>query len=176
LHPVTTTASKTREWRHPIDELVLSVRPLLGRRIVRYALVGGIGIPINVLAYALFRLLLGVRLDPLDSALAFEVSTTINFVLNQLFTYSDQKHLRGWDWPRRALTAQAASLSALALSWAIAQGIKYVLEGQGHHEGYIPYLAQAMGIVAVFVYNFSIANRFVFRPASPTRVTPPPPA
>ena len=28
-----------------------------------------------------------------------------------------------------------------------------------------PYLAQATGIVCAFFYNFTIANRFVFRPA-----------
>ena len=41
-------------------------------------------------------------------------------MLNQIFTYSDQKHLRGWDWPKRALKAQMTSLSALAISFIAA--------------------------------------------------------
>jgi len=137
----------------------------LRRRIVRYGLVGGVGIPINLLMYALLRHLLGVRLDLLASAGAFEVSTSINFVLNQLFTYSEQRHLRGWDWPKRALAAQAASATSLALAYVIAQGLKYALHVN-------PYVAQTGGIVCAFFYGFTIANRFVFRPA-PTSTAPP---
>lgn len=125
---------------------------------MRYALVGGIGIPVNLLALALFLHLLGERLFPLASACAFEVSTTINFVLNQLYTYGDQKHLRGWGWPKRALKAQLASLSALAIAYVAALVLKY-----GLHVN--PYLANTCGIASAFFYNFAIANHFVFRPA-----------
>ena len=138
--------------------IVAYAQGVLRRRIVRYALVGGIGIPVNLLALALFLHLVGERLYPLASACAFEVSTTVNFVLNQLYTYGEQKHLRGWQWPRRALKAQMASLSALAIAWAIALALTY-----GVHLS--PYLANATGIVCAFFYNFTIANRFVFRPA-----------
>src|ERR671935_2727822 len=107
--------------------IVAYAQGVLRWRIVRYALVGGLGIPVNLLALALFLHLLGDRLYPLASACAFEVSTTVNFVLNQLYTYGEQKHLRGWEWPRRALTAQMASLSAPAMARAIALGLKYGL-------------------------------------------------
>lgn len=134
---------------------------LIRMRIVRYAMVGGIGIPVNLLALAVFMHLMGDQLYPLASACAFEVSTTVNFVLNQLFTYSDQKHLRGWDWPKRALKAQMTSLSALGLSFIIALVLKY-----GLHVS--PYIANALGIIVVFFYNFAISNRLVFRPAPVT--------
>ncbi len=140
--------------------IIVYAQRLLRRRIVRYALVGGIGIPVNLLALAIFLHLFGDGLYPLASACAFEVSTTVNFVLNQLFTYSEQKHLRGWDWPKRALKAQATSLSALAMTWAIGLALKYGLHAN-------PYLANAVGIVCSFAYNFTISNRFVFRPAPP---------
>lgn len=138
------------------------IKRLLAVRIVRYALVGGVGIPVNLLALAVFLHLMGDRLFPLASACSFEVSTTINFVLNQLFTYSDQKHLRGWDWPKRALKAQLTSLSALALSYVIVLALKY-----GLHLN--PYMAQASGIIGSFFYNFAISNRLVFRPAPTTQ-------
>ena len=60
--------------------IVAYTQGLLRRRIVRYALVGGLGIPVNLLALALFLHLMGDRLYPLASACAFEVSTTVNFV------------------------------------------------------------------------------------------------
>src|SRR5207253_2677380 len=105
--------------------IVAYAQGLLRRRIVRYALVGGIGIPVNLLALALFLHLMGDRLYPLASACAFEVSTTVNFVLNQLYTYGEQRHLRRWEWPRRALKAQMASLSALAMAWAMALALAH---------------------------------------------------
>lgn len=125
---------------------------------MRYALVGGVGIPVNLLALAVFLHLMGDRLYPLALACSFEISTTVNFVLNQFFTYSEQKHLRGWDWPRRALKAQMTSLSALGISYIIALALKYGLHVD-------PYLASAIGIICSFFYNFAISNRFVFRPA-----------
>ncbi len=142
------------------------IQRMLARRIVRYALVGGIGIPINVLAYGAFFLLMGARLDALASACAFEVSTTINFVLNQTFTYHDQRHLRGWDWPKRALKAQMTSLSALLLAFGVAQLLKYGLHVDR-------FAAQALGIIITFFYNFAISNRFVFRPVPVAREADP---
>jgi len=128
---------------------------------VRYALVGGIGIPVNLLALALFRHLLGPHLSALAVILSFEVSTTVNFVLNQRFTYSEQRHLRGWDWPRRALKAQLTSSSALLVSIAISLALN---DGLGVNA----YVAQALGIILAFFYNFAISNRLVFRPAPAT--------
>ncbi len=136
--------------------------PFLRIRIIRYALIGGIGIPINLLALAVFLHLLGDTLYPLASACAFEVSTTFNFVLNQIFTYSDQARPQGWNWVRRALKAQVTSFSALLLSFVIALIFKYAVHVS-------PYLANAAGIVCAFFYNFAISKRFVFMPARSER-------
>jgi glycosyltransferase involved in cell wall biosynthesis/putative flippase GtrA len=122
--------------------------------------VGGIGIPINLAALAVFLHVMGDGLYPLALACSFEVSTTINFILNQLFTYHEQKHLHGWDWVRRALKAQMTSLSALLVSYVIALVFKY-----GLHVS--PYIASTVGIVSAFFYNFIISKRFVFRSAAP---------
>jgi len=168
-------ASKTREWRHPIDALVLSVRRLLRRRIVRYSLVGGLGIPINIVALAIFLYLMGGRLFPVASALAFEVGMMVKFVLNQLYTYSDQKGLRGWDWLRRAFKAQLAGFSTFALQWAIALGVKLLLDGHGHHGASFSLLAQVAAIGIVFTYSFAVTDRFVFRTATATKAASLPP-
>jgi putative flippase GtrA len=132
---------------------------VLDRRIVRYAMVGALGIPINNVALALFLL---VTHDTywLSLPLAFEVSTTLNFVMNQRFTYSDQKHLRGWDWPKRAMRAQVTSGSATILSLAIAFALKYGL----HMNSFV---ATDIGILASFFFNFTVSRRLVFRPAPP---------
>jgi putative flippase GtrA len=126
-------------------------------RIIRYGLVGGIGIPVNDLALLLFMSLMH-GFYPLASACAFEISTTINFVLNQLFTYSEQRqHLSGWGWLRRAGKAQLTSLSALLLSYLAALALVKFFHVN-------VYVANPVGIVVAFIYNFFISNKLVFRP------------
>jgi len=131
---------------------------MLRIRVVRYALVGGVGIPVNDLALAVFLHFMGNDLYPLALACSFEVSTTVNFILNQHFTYAEQRHIRGWSWVKRALTAQVTSLSALAISFLIALSLTYLLHVN-------PYIASPLGIIGAFFYNFFISKRFVFRPA-----------
>src|SRR6266567_798266 len=100
------STKQEKRYRHIFTRL----RHFFQIRIVRYALVGGIGIPIHDGALFLFQHLMGDNLYPLALACAFEMSTIINFMLNQLYTYHEQKHLQGWNWIKRALKAQATSL------------------------------------------------------------------
>jgi putative flippase GtrA len=132
------------------------VPQLFKRRIVRYAVVGAFGLPVNNLALALFLFITG-GIYWLALPLAFEISSTVNFVLNQRFTYSEQTHLRGWDWPKRAFRAQLTSGSAIMLTLAVAFALKY-----GAHVN--TYLATDIGIIMAFFYNFLISRRLVFRP------------
>ena len=135
-------------------------------RIVRYGLVGGIGIPIQDLALLLFMSLMH-GFYPLASACAFEVSTTINFVLNQFFTYSEQRQqLSGLGWVKRAGKAQLTSLSALLLSYLAALALVEFFHVN-------VYIANPACIVVAFVYNFFISNKLVFRPpTTPIEVEP----
>ncbi len=144
--------------------LVRLVRAMLRRRVVRFGLVGGVGIPINVAMLWFFHAFLHLPLA-LAWICAFEPSALINFYANQRFTYGDQKHLRGWDWPVRALKAQASSLSGqvvnvLAFALLIRLGMHY-----------LP--ADAAGIIAAFTVNFLLANRFVFTPAATAKLPDP---
>lgn len=149
--------------------MVSFVKRLLKLRIIRYGMVGGIGIPINDLALFGFKFLFvqaisnGFLLYAVASACAFEVSNIVNFVLNQFFTYREQiKGIHGWEWVRRAAKGQLTSLSALLLSY----GVGLLLVGVFHVNDY---LATPIGIVCAFIYNFFISNKLVFRAtATPT--------
>ncbi len=146
---------------------------LLNIRVIRYGLVGGIGIPVNELALFVFTYLLSSlaltfnlpfvgQTDlhyALDSACAFEVSTTVNFVLNQLFTYHEQK-IQGWrHWIQRAAKAQLTSLSALLLSFIVGLVLVYGFRVN-------QYIANPTGIIVAFGYNFFISKKLVFRPTT----------
>lgn len=145
--------------------MVSLVKRLLQVRIIRYGLVGGIGIPIQDLALLCFTFLLGNPspsnpLFLLAEVCAFEVSNIINFVLNQLFTYSEQR-IHGWEWVRRIAKGQLTSLSALLISLLSALALIYFFHVN-------QYIANPAGIVIAFVYNFFISNKLVFRPTSPS--------
>ncbi len=132
-------------------------RRLLAARAIRFALVGGVGIPINMGFLWFFYALLGAPMK-LSWTLAFICSTLINFYGNQKFTYHEQTHLRGWDWPIRAVKAQISSLAGLIVNiYAFS-----LLMHAGLH--YLP--ADAAGIIAAFSMNFVVSKRFVFRPAA----------
>ena len=155
---------------HIITKLTVLIKKLLNMSLVRYALVGGIGIPVNLLALALFLNLFGYYRPhpfPLVYSIAyicaFEVSTIVNFVLNQTFTYREQmQHIHGLgEWIKRAVKAQTTSLSANLLSFVIAQVLNY-----GLHVS--PYIASLTGIVVSFAYNYVISKRFVYRSVPPT--------
>ena len=144
--------------------MISLIKQLLNIRIVRYGMVGGVGIFINDGALFCFEKLLGLGLSanspfffPIASACAFEVSNIVNFILNQFFTYSEQvKGIRGWEWVRRAAKGQLTSLSAMLLSFLVA----WALQGFFHVNDF---LANPAGIVVAFVYNFFISNKLVFR-------------
>lgn len=144
--------------------MVSFVKRLLNLRIIRYGMVGGIGIFINDGALFCFKTLLGLAiaanspfLYPVASACAFEVSNIVNFILNQFFTYREQvKGIRGWEWVRRAAKGQLTSLSAMLLSFLVAWALVAFLHVND-------YLANPAGIVVAFIYNFFISNKLVFR-------------
>lgn len=143
---------------HPIRT---AVQRVCARRIMRFGLMGSIGIPVNNLALALFEHLVGGAFW-LDVLCAFEVSTTVTFVLNQLYTYRDQTPLGGWAWPRRALKAQVSSLSAWLLALLIGVALKYGLQVND-------FVAMDVGFVCAFGYNFVVSKRVVFTPVRTER-------
>jgi putative flippase GtrA len=138
------------------------VQRFFALRIIRYGLVGGIGIPINLLALFVFTHIFGDTgiAGYISIFFAFEVSTTINFILNQTFTYHDQKLEGRSEWVKRALKAQVVSISSQIFAYLIKYGLHFN-----------PYLANIFGIVCGFLFQFFVAKRFVFRETTPPPVT-----
>ncbi|MGH2388524.1 MAG: GtrA family protein [Chloroflexota bacterium] len=132
------------------------LRAFVRLRIFRFALVGGIGVPINLALLWFFH---GVLRMPIIPAwiCAFEPSSLLNFYLNQRFTYREQTHLRGWDWPVRALKAQATSLTGQVVNVMVFAALLAL------HVHYLP--ADTAGIATSCMVNFGIANQFVFTAA-----------
>jgi len=155
--------------------MVSLVKRFLQIRIIRYGMVGGVGILVNNGALLCFMELLGIFIRKQDfvlylvaSACAFEVSNIVNFVLNQLFTYREQvEHIHGWEWVRRAFKGQLTSLSALLISYLAGAALVFFLHVND-------YLANTSGIVIAFLYNFFISNKLVFRAIAQPAAAPQP--
>ena len=143
------------EGDFPIPTITPTITPV--RRFIRFALVGLLCVPINLLLLALFLHLLGESLYPVALVASFEISTTINFVLNQIYTYGERKPLRRWGWLTRALKLQATNLSSQLVTFI---GILVLKEQLGLN----PYIASLIGMAGAFLYNFTVSNRFVFLP------------
>ena len=146
--------------------MVSLVKRFLKIRIIRYGIVGGVGILINEGALFLFEHLLGLAIPrtsiflyPVSWVCAFEISNLANFTLNQFFTYSEQvKNIHGREWVRRAFKGQLTSISAMLISLAVSWTLYFAF----HVDEYV---ASPIGIVVAFVYNFFISNKLVFRDA-----------
>src|SRR5215469_3047143 len=134
-----------------------TITPL--HRFMRFAAVGLICVPINLFLLAVFLHLLGESLYPVALVASFEISTTINFVLNQIYTYGERKPVRRWDWLTRALKLQATNLSSQFVTFI---GILLLKEQLGLN----PYVSSLIGMAGAFLYNFTVSNRFVFLPRS----------
>src|SRR5215469_17342318 len=132
-----------------------TITPL--HRFMRFAAVGLICVPINLFLLAVFLHLLGESLYPVALVASFEISTTINFVVNQIYTYGERKPVRRWDWLTRALKLQVTNLSSQLVTFIAILLLKEQL-------GINPYIASLIGMAGAFLYNFIVSNRFVFLP------------
>ena len=78
-----------------LDKLIGQYVPV---RFVAFGIVGSIGVVVHLVAITLLFIVLKIGFLP-SQVLATMCAMTINFALNNLFTYRD-KRLRGWHWIR----------------------------------------------------------------------------
>ena len=156
----------------PADRLLQAIdRVTAGRagwiqRFVSYAFVGGFAAVVNLVAFTLLYYHLQLPLDPnslpgyeavrylLVFAVAAEVSTMTNFIINDRVTFSHLPgHARHWyaRCARFHLTALSGTLITLAMS--------YGLISLGLHAT----LSEALAIGIVFLFNFAMHHLFTYR-------------
>jgi putative flippase GtrA len=87
--------------------------------------------------------------------LASEISILANFVPNDYFTF---RHLAGHQrsWSARCLRYHITSVSGTALTFLINFGLSYGLRIS-------PVLAQAVALIIVLFYNFTVHHLFTYR-------------
>jgi putative flippase GtrA len=87
---------------------------------------------------------------------ATEFSILTNFMLNSLFTWSDQNSDEVQTWSRRALRYHAAVAPSTAISLAF-----FLMALEFHQR---PFIAQMIGVAAGLLISYTLARRIVFSP------------
>lgn len=154
-------------------------KQLFSKRFLKFGTVGASGVGVNLVFLWLFADLLALHAN-LASALAIEVSIISNFLLNEVWTFSDRKNgevgLLG-----RALRFHMVSLLGAVIQWGIfvtcnvvwlfavqgSAGAGGYFDGAGWLENYLykpiaeppevgdlKYLSQLFGIAAATFWNF----------------------
>lgn len=113
-------------------------------RFIKFGAVGVSGVVVNLFFFWLFRYL-GLA-DVLASPLAIEVSIVWNFLLNNVWTFSESQNESGF--VVRGLKFNAVSLLSLLVSYGTFLGLSYAFpEGN-------PYLFQSAGIIPASLVNY----------------------
>jgi putative flippase GtrA len=155
------------------------IRQLFSRRFLKFGAVGASGVGVNLVCLWLFADLLGFHAN-LASALAIEVSIISNFLLNEVWTFSDRKNGEV-GLPGRALRFHMVSLLGAVIQWGIfvVGNVAWLLaiqggaaagsyfDGAGWVENYLykpvaeppevgslKYVSQLLGIGVATLWNF----------------------
>ncbi|HEY5003605.1 MAG TPA: GtrA family protein [Ktedonobacteraceae bacterium] len=129
------------------------------QRFISFAFLGGIASLVNL---GIFSVMLSRTVPTnyevrylLAFLLASEISIIVNFSLNDYFTF---RHLPGHErsWGARCIRFHMTSVSAIILTLLISFALSHGLRVH-------PILAQAIAILIVLFYNFTIHHLFTYR-------------
>jgi putative flippase GtrA len=128
----------------------------LGLHYLKFNLVGALGIIVQLLALQLFTAILGLNYL-VATGLAVEMAILHNFALHQRWTWSDRPRRNPIESVHRLLRFNSTTGVISIIGNLI---FMKMLSGQLHLP--IP-LANLLSIAACSLFNFLIANSFVFR-------------
>ena len=136
------------------------------KRFVKFAIVGGIGLIIDVALLNIFERSLGMSV-PLAVALAFIIAATHNFIGNRLWVYPEsRKHKKRWQMPVflavNAMGLLISELIFLFFQMPITELMRLVplATFQTHYRGIGLNATKMVAAVVVMLWNFFV-NRFI---------------
>jgi dolichol-phosphate mannosyltransferase len=137
------------------------------RRFLKFAAVGGSGVVVNLGLYAALTRGLGLLCTlsgrNVSYAVSVEISIITNFLLNDLWTFSDRR--RGLSWPTRFLRFHLVSFVGFGINWGVFAVLNWLLVEKGMAlfgnvsllgwSGNVDDLVAAcLGIIAAMMWNF----------------------
>lgn len=155
-------------------EFIFKVRilELLKSRVFKFAVVGGVGALVQLVALFIFRQLLSDNLYVLASFLAIETAVISNFIWNNVWTFKD-KQLKSSQIPLKFLTFNLSSAGSIVIqlivAWlgerlfGLAQLFTVPIIGLAVDRGQV---YAVLGILIGMVWNFFAYNKFVWNSKS----------
>jgi dolichol-phosphate mannosyltransferase len=132
------------------------LRALPVPRVLKFAIVGASGVVVNVGMLWLLHGVLDVRIE-LAALLAIELSILSNFLINDAWTFRDERNRTFW---MRAFGAHTGSGLAVGINYALLIVLNKQLD--------VYYLAAALvSIAAGAGINYSVSALWTWRPAAP---------
>ncbi len=129
-------------------------------RFLSYCVIGGFAAVVNLVVFYLVFYRVSLPLDTrlhniVASLLAAEISILANYIPNDFFTF---RHLpgRARSWQARCLRFHITAIGGTILTIVLQFGFSYVLHTY-------PIISQALALVIVLIYNFSIHHIFTYR-------------
>lgn len=116
------------------------------KRMMRFALVGGSGVIVNMAALAVFYDGFGLGLA-LASALAIQIAIITNFIGHHLFTFVGSSG----SIIRRFISFELISLATATITWIILNGLAFAF---GAEPAYIVYVYNLIAIGIGFIANY----------------------
>jgi putative flippase GtrA len=152
------------------------IERLAASKLVRFGLVGGLGLPVNLAALAVAKELLGLH-DLLAWLFGFIVAVTFTWWGNRTFTFHEHKSTGHSgilaEWFRFVLTNAVGAganwvIYALLLWWAPwpLDLLKADLRA---------YPALCVGVLVGLIFNFTLSKKLVFKAKNTTPPAPPSP-
>jgi dolichol-phosphate mannosyltransferase len=140
-----------------LERLVLPLQKLPLPRVVKFAIVGASGVFVNL---GMLWTLHGALEMPIELAalIAIELSILSNLLINDIWTFHDERNRPFW---ARAVGAHTGSLLAVGINYALLIVLNKQLD--------VYYLAAAfLSIAAGAGVNYSVSALWTWRPAAPS--------
>lgn len=149
---------------------LLALKRVLYGRFFKYAVVGILGILVNLAVIALLVRYYSLR-DWRASAIANCLSNFHNFILNNVWTFSDRRR-KGFRFVTGYLSYLSMSAAGLAATTGIYAGLVwtagYYAQLRGVTTGsLIPLICQFVAIVPGVSFNFHLNKMFTWRKSAP---------
>lgn len=138
----------------------------LCQRFFMFAFIGGCAALVNIAVFFIVYDLLPLPVhqdvhNVIASVLAAEISIMANFIPNDFFTF---RHLAGnRSWGARCVRFHITSIGGSILTFLLQFGMSHLLHIR-------PIFAQAIALIIVLFYNFSVHHLFTYRHVKPAVV------
>jgi dolichol-phosphate mannosyltransferase len=125
-------------------------------RFIRFGIVGGIGVIVNMGFYTIFHNIFGI-FDMIAVNIAIEISILSNFVLNERWTFGDRA-VKGWKkYLKRMISF---NIGNGVVTYLVQPATLFVLT---RYFGMWDKLALLIGIVLAALANYSISTKLIFK-------------